>query len=68
MLLFYLFVFYNYYAVKNNKKGAKVMLTEGKAVIHTLIAVLFLTMIVLDPTFMNISYFLVLFYFMWKVR
>lgn len=31
MLLFYLFVFYNYYAVKNNKKGAKVMLTEGKA-------------------------------------
>ena len=44
------------------------MLTEGKAVIHTLIAVLFLTMIVLDPTFMNISYFLVLFYFMWKVR
>lgn len=68
MLLFYLFVFYNEYAVKNNKKGAKVMLTEGKAVIHTLIAVLFLTMIVLDPTFMNISYFLVLFYFMWKVR
>lgn len=44
------------------------MLTEGKAVIHILIAVLFLTMIVLDFTIMNVAYFLVLFYFMWKVR
>lgn len=44
------------------------MLTEGKAVISILIAVLFLTMIVLDFTIVNITYFLVLFYFMWKVR
>ena len=68
MLLFYLFVFYNYYAVKNNKKGAKVMLTEGKAVIHTLIAVLFLTMIVFDLTIWNVLYSLILFYYVLKIK
>lgn len=44
------------------------MLTETRQVINALIAVLFLTMIVFDLTIFNMSYFLVLFYFMWKIR
>ncbi len=44
------------------------MITGDRTTINALIVVLFLTMMVLDFTLLNVAYFLVLFYFMWKLR
>ena len=44
------------------------MITDIKTVVNTLIVVLFLTMVVLEPTILNFSYFSVLFYFLFKIR
>lgn len=44
------------------------MLTDTRTVINTLVVVLFLTMIVLEPNIIDFSYFLVLFYFLYKIR
>ena len=44
------------------------MLTDTRTAINALIVVLFLTMVVLEPTILNFSYFSVLFYFLFKIR
>lgn len=44
------------------------MLTDTRAVINTLVVVLFLTMVVLEPNIIDFSCFLVLFYFLFKIR
>ena len=44
------------------------MITDTKAVVNTLVVVLFLTMIVLEPNIIDFTFFLVLFYFLFKIR
>ncbi len=44
------------------------MSANDHAIVNALIGVLFLTMMVIEPTILNFSYFLVLFYFMWKIK
>ena len=44
------------------------MLTDTKTVINALVVVLFLTMIVLSPNMLDLSLFLVLFYFSYSLR
>lgn len=43
------------------------MLTDTKTVVSVLLVVLFLTMIVVDPSVIDVSYFLVLFSFILKL-
>ena len=44
------------------------MITNTKVVVGILIVVLFLTMIVIDPNLINLSYFCVLLSFAFKLR
>ncbi len=44
------------------------MLTDTKTAINILAVVLFLTMIAVEPNIIDFSYFLVLFYFLYKIR
>lgn len=44
------------------------MLTDTRTVINTLVVVLFLTMVVLEPNIIDFTCFLGLFYFLFKIR
>jgi len=44
------------------------MITDIKAVVNTLIVVLFLTMILFSPNIIDMFYFLTLFIFKFKIR
>ena len=44
------------------------MLADTKTAVNALIVVLFLTMVVLEPSILNFSYFSVLFYFLFRIR
>lgn len=44
------------------------MVTDLKVTINALIVVLFLTMVIFDRTFLNIAYFVILFWYLWKLE
>jgi len=44
------------------------MITNLKVVINAIIGLLFLTMVIFEPTLFNFAYFMVLFYYMWKLK
>lgn len=44
------------------------MITDTKTVVSTLIVVLFLTMVVLSPNMLDLSYFCILFLLILKMR
>lgn len=44
------------------------MITDTKTVVSTLIVVLFLTMIVIDPNIVDLSYFCILLSFVFKLK
>ena len=43
------------------------MLSDTKAVVNTLLIVLFLTMVIFSPNIIDFAYFTFLFYFLWKL-
>lgn len=44
------------------------MITSLKVVSHAIIVLLFLTMVIFEPSLFNFAYFVVLFYYMWKLK
>ena len=44
------------------------MITNLKVVINAIIGLLFLTMVIFELTLFNFAYFMVLFYYMWKLK
>lgn len=44
------------------------MLTSTWSIVTTLLVVLFLTMLMLEPNILDTSYFIAIFYFMYKLK